>query len=109
MVGEIERTVLEDVDLHARQDPEVVPGRRDVGVDGGDLVELLGETLLVQPVGDRQTGRVVGLHHVLVADRDRRGRHRLDRCAAVAPGRVEMAVALERIAVHLALGGDRHL
>ena len=46
LVGQIERAVLEDVDLHARQDPEVVAGRSDVGVDGGDLVELLGEPLV---------------------------------------------------------------
>ena len=75
----------------------------------GDLVELLGEPLLVQAVRDRQAGRVVGLHHVLVAERDRRRRHRLDRGAAVAPRRVQVAVAAQRSPIHLTLGGDRHL
>ncbi len=79
VVGEIEGTVLEDVDLHAAQDPEVVPGRGDVGVDRGDLVELLGQPLPVETVGDREAGGMVGLHHVLVAERHRRRRHRLDR------------------------------
>ncbi len=40
----------------------------------------------VEAVGDRQAGRVVGQHHVLVAEVDRRRGHRLDRRAAVAPG-----------------------
>ena len=109
VVGEIERAVLEDVDLHARQDPEVVPGRGDVGVDRGDLVELLGQPLPVETVGDREAGGVVGLHHVLVAERHRRRRHRLDRGPAVAPRGVQVAVALQRVAVDLAGLGDRHL
>ena len=109
VVGEIEGAVLEDVDLHARQDPEVVPGRGDVGVDRGDLVELLGQPLPVEAVGDREPRRMVGLHHVLVTERHRRRRHGLDGGAAVAPRRVQVAVALERVAVDLAGFGDRHL
>ena len=109
VVGEIERAVLEDVDLHTRQDPEVVPGRRDVGVDRGDLVELLGQPLPVETVGDREASGVIGLHHVLVAERHRRRGHRLDRGPAVAPRGVQVAVALQRVAVDLAGLGDRHL
>ena len=69
-------------------------GRGDVSIDLFDLVELFGEALLVQSVRDRQAGRVVGLHHVLMPDRHRRCGHRFDRCAPVAPRRVQMAVAL---------------
>ena len=109
VVGQVERAIFQDVDLHAGQDPEVVPGRGDVGVDRRDLIELFAQALLVQAVGDRQAGGVIGLHHVLVTDRHRGGGHCLDRRAAVAPCGVQVAVALERVAVHLAFGGDRHL
>jgi hypothetical protein len=60
LVGEVERAVLEDVDLHPREHPE----RDTVGiepcVDLGDLVELTLQTVLVEAVGDREPCRVVG-------------------------------------------------
>ena len=81
----------------------------NAGVERGDVVELALEALAVEAVGDRQARRVVGEHHVLVAERLRRGRHLLDLGAAVAPRRVQVAVAAQSVAVALAGRRDRHL
>ena len=64
VVGEVERAVLVDVHLHAGEDLEVVVA----GVELGDDVELLQQPVAVESVGDRQAGRVVGEHDVLVAE-----------------------------------------
>ena len=66
---QVERAVLEDVDLDAGEDPERAPAR---SLSAVDLVELLAQPLAVEAVGDREAGRVVGEHQVLVAERDRR-------------------------------------
>ncbi len=54
-------------------------------------------------------GGVVGQHHVLVPEGLRRRRHLLDLGAAVAPRRVEVAVAAQCIPVSLAARRDRHV
>ncbi len=106
LVVVVERAVLEDVDLDAGEDAE----RRHLLVEDGDVGELLLQPLPAQPVGDRQPGRVIGEHHVFVAETSRGARHRLDGRAAVAPPAVHVAVAAQRGAVagtvvgHLDLG-----
>ena len=66
----------------------------------GHVGELLAQALGAEAVGDREPRRVVGEHHVLVAERDRRAGHRLDGGAAVAPAAVQVQVAAQRVAVH---------
>ena len=77
----IERAVLEDVDLDAGEDPE----RRHLLVERGHIDELLLQPLLAQPVGDRQARRMIGQHHVVVAETACGASHRLDRRSPVAP------------------------
>ena len=88
----VEGAVLEDVDLHAGEDAE----RGQLLVHLVDLVELLEQSLAVEAVGDREAGGVVGDDEVLVPERHRGAGHLRDRRAAVAPGGVAVAVALER-------------
>ena len=97
VVVEIERAIEVDVDLHPVEDAE----RSELLVEHGDDADLLNQPLAVEAVGDGQPRRVVGEHDVLVAEGDRRSRHRLDRRSAVAPRRVGVAVAAERIQVAL--------
>ena len=52
VVVEVERAVLEDVDLHAGEDAE----RRQLLVERGDLDELALEPLAVEAVGDGEPG-----------------------------------------------------
>jgi hypothetical protein len=59
----VERSVLEDVDLDAREDPE----RGELFVERRDLVELLFEPLGSEPVGHPQRRRMVGHREVLPA------------------------------------------
>ena len=103
VVGHVEAAVLEDVDLHAGEDAERA---RRFSLSSRDLVELLAQPLGGQAVGDREPRRVIGQDHVLVAEILRGAGHRLDRCAAVGPDRVGVAVALERSA-DLAALADR--
>ena len=67
VVVEVERAVLVDVDLHAGEDAERAPSS---ALSSATIVELLQQALAVEPVGDRQAGRVVGQHHVLVTEGD---------------------------------------
>ena len=89
----VERAVGEDVDLDAGEDPEAL---RQRVVDRGHVVELSRQPVGGQPAGHLQPRRVVGEHHVLVPELDRRERHLLDRRAAVGPVGVGVAVAAQR-------------
>ncbi len=62
--------VVEDVDLDALEQREAEPPRWLV--DRVDDVELAGQPLGAEPVGDGQPRRVVGEHEVVVAELDRR-------------------------------------
>src|SRR4051794_16353398 len=104
LVGVIECAVLEDVDLDTGEDAK---GSHFL-VEGGDIRQLLLETLLAQSVGDGQARRVIGQHHVLVTEVARGARHRLDRRAAVTPQAVEMAVAFQSGAVLRSVASQRH-
>ena len=75
----------------------------------GDLVELGKQALPVQAVGDGEPGRVVGEHEVLVPQVSRRRGHGPDRRAAVAPRRVAVAVASQRVAHDGPFRRDRDL
>ena len=92
VVGQVERSVHEDVDLHAGEQAE---GCESL-VELRDLVELGPEPVRAQAVGDGQAGGMVGDDQVLVPERHRSPRHRLERCAAVGPRGVGMAVTLEQ-------------
>ena len=100
VVVAVERAVFEDVDLDAGEDPE----RREVGVQPVEHVELLQKSLAREAVRDRQAGRVVGQHHVLVSELDRGASHLLDGRSAVGPVRVAVAVAAQRGAERGTLG-----
>ena len=90
LVGEVERAVGADVDLDAAQHAE---GGEPL-VERGDLGGLLLEAAVTQAL------RVIADRHVLVAARDRRGRHLLEARAAVRPGGVAVQLAAQRA------GGD---
>ncbi len=93
----VEAAVVEDVDLDALEQRErAVRARRQVLVDRVDDVELAGQPLGAQAVGDGQPRRVVGEHEVLVAELDRGEGHLLDRRAAVGPVGVGVQVAAQR-------------
>ena len=79
----------------------------EVLVDRVDHVELAGQPLGAQPVGDLEPRRVVGEHEVVVAELDRGERHLLDRRAAVGPVGVGVQVAAERGPDLAAAGGQR--
>ncbi len=81
---QIQRTVLEDVDLHPRQEPE----RRQLLVHLGHHLELLAQALLVEPVRHGETGRVVRQHQIVAPEVTRRLGHLEDRAAAVGPVRM---------------------
>ena len=68
-------------------------------VERGHVVELLPQSLAVEAVGDGEPGRVIGEHHVVVAERDRRRAPSPRSGPAVAPQAVQVAVAAERGAV----------
>ncbi len=87
----VELAVGEDVDLDAGEDAE----RCELLVEPLDLVELGDEAVPVEPVGHGEAGRVVGDHQVLVAQGHGGPGHGLDRCAAVAPQAVAVAVTAE--------------
>ena len=87
----VEPTVVEDVDLDAREDPE----RSEFVVDRRHLVELAFQALGGQPVGDGEPRRVVGQHQVLVAQVARRLGHLADRRSAVGPLGVGVAVTAQ--------------
>ena len=105
VVVEVEAAVFEDVDLHPGEDAE----GGEALVELADLAELAFQAFPVEAVGDRQAGRVVGQHHVLVPEVAGGGRHLLDLGPAVAPRRVEVAVAAQPLPVALPGGCDRHL
>lgn len=63
-------------------------------LDDADL--LGGRPLGAEPVRDPQLGAVVGEHEPLVAELDTRQHHLVDGGAAVAPVRVQVAIALQR-------------
>jgi len=94
----VRRPVGQDVHLDTGQDPERLRQHAVRGEPGEPLVErghqvqLLAQAVGGQPAGDREPGRVVGEHHVLVTQLDRRERHLFDRGAAVGPVGVGMAV-----------------
>ena len=95
VVAVVQRPVLEDVHLDAGEDAE----RGQLVVQRGDVGQLLLQPLDAQAVSDSEAGRVVGQHHVLVAEGDRSAGHRLDGGAAVTPAGVQVEVALQRLAV----------
>ena len=64
-------------------------------VELGDDVELLAQSIRRQPVGDRESRRVVGQDEVLVAELLSGTGHFIDRAAAVGPIGVSVAVALQ--------------
>ena len=104
LVGLVERAVVEDVDLDPLEQGEA--GAAEVLVDGVDDVELAGQPLGAQAVGDGQPGRVVGEHEVVVAELDGRERHLLDRRAAVGPVGVGVQVTAQPGAEFLPSGGQ---
>ena len=99
----VEGAIAQDVDLDPGQDPE----RRQLVVQLRHFVELLLQALRGQPVGDRQPRRVVGEHHVLVAQLAGGLRHLADRRAAIRPVGVDVAVAAQCGAQRGAQLGDR--
>ena len=103
LVGQVERAVGEDVHLHSREDLE----RRHLGVDLGDLVDLLAQAAFVEPVRDGESGRVVGDRHPFVAQRCGGLGHRPQRRPSVGPGGVAVAVAAQALQ-HRASRPDRH-
>ena len=105
VVAVVQRAVLEDVHLDAGEDAE----RGQLLVEHGHVGKLLLQPLDAEAVGDGEAGRVVGQHHVLVAEGDRRAGHRLDGGTAVAPAGVQVEVALQRLAVDGAGVGEGDL
>ena len=89
----VQRAVVEDVHLDPGEDPE----RRQLLVQQRDLDQLGAQPLRGQPVRDRQPGRVIGQHHVLVAEVAGGLRHLPDRRATVGPVRMGVAVAAQRL------------
>lgn len=94
VLGEIERSVEEDVDLHPGVDPE----GRQLLVELGDEAELLAEPLGREPVSDGEPWGVVGDDHVFVAEVDRGSGHVGQRRTSVGPVRMQVAVASEGLA-----------
>jgi len=94
-VAVVERAVLQDVDLDAGEDAE----RRQQLVEPGHVGQLLRQTLGTEAVGDGEPRRVIGEHHVLVPQRNRRAGHRLDGGAAVAPPAVHVQIGSQGVAV----------
>lgn len=84
----VERTVVEDVALDAREQPE----GRPAFVEVRHHRQLLAQPLRRQAARDGQPGRVVGEHGPLVAEPLGRAAHLLDRAAAVGPVGVQVAV-----------------
>jgi hypothetical protein len=89
----VERAVLQDVDL----DPGEQAERGEVLVHTGDDLELAAQVVGAQPMGDREPRAVVGQGQVLVPQRSGRGRHLVDRAAAVGPVRMAVAVPAQRL------------
>ncbi len=85
----IKRTVLENVDLDAGQDPH----RRDRVAQFVDDVELLAQALGRQAVGDFEARRVVRQRAVLVPQFLCREHHFLDRGRPIGPVGVHVQVA----------------
>ena len=104
----VKRSVVKDVALDAGENPK----RRQLLVEFGHHLELRAQPLRSQAVCDRQSGRVIGEHHVVVRptrQRARRVRHLLDRAAAIAPVRMRMQITAQRGAQLLAPGHERSL
>ena len=93
----VEGAVLQDVHLDAGEDSK----RRQFLVEAGHEAQLGGEPSRVEPVGDRETGAVVGQDQVAVAECDGGFRHRPNIAAAIGPVAVTVAVALQRSAVRV--------
>ena len=104
IVAVVECPVFEDVNLDAGQHAK----RRQRSVEFSNLGELLFEALLAQPMGDRQTGRMIREHDVLMTQRDSRASHCLRSCPTVAPATVEVTVTAQRVAVSRTLRCDRY-
>ena len=83
----VERTVVEDVDLHAGEYAE----RSEIRVELLDDFELLAQPVGRQAVRDLEPGRMVGEREVLVAEVARLAGHGRDRVAAVGPVGVRSA------------------
>ena len=105
VIVQIEGTVLENVDFHPGQDAEW--GK--LLVERGDLADLLDETVAVEPMSNRQAGRMVGEHDVLVTERSGRAGHPVDWRAAITPARMHVTVALERAAIRRSTRRHHHL
>ena len=88
----VERAVEVDVDLDALEQRERVAEAR---VDRVDALQLVGEALAGQPVGDGEARGVVGQRHPLLPELDGGEHHLLDGAAAVAPVGVRVQVTAE--------------
>ena len=100
----VEVAVLQNVDLDAAEDAE----RSEPLVQFGHHADLFGQPVGAQAVRHGEPRRVVGEHHVLVAQRHGRAGHGFDGGATVAPAAVQVQVATQGIAVDGAALGDRH-
>jgi trans-aconitate 2-methyltransferase len=92
---EIERPIFEDVHFHAGEDAE----GSELAVEPTNHLELIDQPFAIESVRHGQSGRMIGEHHVLVSEGDRGACHDVDRCAAIAPRRMGVAVALQRASV----------
>jgi hypothetical protein len=88
----VERTVFEDVDLDAGEDPK----RRHLGVQRLDHLELAHQAFGVETVRDGEARAVVGEGPVLMAESRGRVGHLCDGAATVGPVRVAVAVASQQ-------------
>ena len=95
VVGEIERAVVPDVALDAREQADAI----ETGVERANARRLLQRSALVEAVGHGQRLAVVGDRQVLEAGGARRSRHRLEVFLAV--GGIGVAV---QVATQVAVG-----
>ncbi len=96
IVGQVEATVLQDVDLHAFEHREAV----EVSVERVDAIDLLREAAGVQPVRQREPRGMISDGHVLPAACAGGLRHRFQRVPSVAVLRVGMEVAAQVVERH---------
>lgn len=99
----VQRSVVEDVALDPREQPE----RGPPAIEFRDHGQLFPQTVGGQAAGHGEPRRMVGEHRPLVPEPGGGPAHRLDRAAAVRPVGVQMTVAAQQRPQRLAAPGER--